>query len=60
MNNRLYKYITTFLLIVSCSAAVQLYGQNITATVNKGVKDSLVLSQIIKVVLDFPCSQIEI
>ena len=52
MNNRLLKYITTFLLIVSCSAAVHLYGQNINVSANKGANDSLVLSQIIKVVLD--------
>ena len=52
MNNRLLKQITTFLLIVSCSAAVQLYGQNVNVSANKGANDSLVLSQIIKVVLD--------
>ena len=52
MNNRLLKYITTFLLIVSCSAAVQLYGQNVNVSANKGANDSLVLSQIIRVVLD--------
>ena len=52
MNNRLFRYITTFLLIVSCSAAVQSNGQNVNVSANKGANDSLVLSQIIKVVLD--------
>jgi outer membrane protein len=52
MNNRLFKYIATFLLIVSCSATVQLNGQTINGSSNKGTNDSLVLSSIIKVVLD--------
>jgi outer membrane protein len=52
MNNRLFRYITTFLLIVSCSIAVQSNGQNVNVSANKGANDSLVLSQIIKVVLD--------
>jgi len=52
MNNRLLKYITTFLLIVSCSATVQLNGQTLNGSSYKGTNDSLVLSNIIKVVLD--------
>jgi len=52
MNNRLFKYITTLLLIVSCSAAVQLSGQTVNISANKGTNDSLVLNNIIKVVLD--------
>jgi len=52
MNNRLFKQITAFLLIVSCSATVQLSGQTVSGSANKGSNDSLVLSNIIKVVLD--------
>lgn len=52
MNNHIFKQITTFLLIVSCSAAVQLSGQTVSGSANKGSNDSLVLSNIIKVVLD--------
>ena len=52
MNNRLIKYIATFLLIVSCSAALQVSGQVANAPVNHGSVDSLVLNNIIKIVLD--------
>ena len=51
MYNRLINYITTLLLIVGCSAAVQASGHIANVSVIRGTNDSLVLSNIIKVVL---------
>lgn len=52
MNNRLIKYIATLLLIVSCSAAAEASGIAVNASAGRGTADSLVLSNIIKQVLD--------
>jgi outer membrane protein len=52
MNNRLINFITTLLLIVSCSATVLVSGQTLNVSPKQGTSDSLILSNIIKIVLD--------
>lgn len=52
MINRPIQYITTFFLLISCSAAVQASGQvNTTVSVSRGTNDSIGLTNIIQVVL---------
>ena len=51
MNNRIINYIAKLIFIVSCSAVVLVSGQVANAQSTKGVNDSLVLSNIIKIVL---------